>query len=236
MKNFPINKLGAIISACCLITFSFLSADLEAGKSSNTAPSLNFSNFPTTLGDWQGEDSLDLDKKSLDTLQLSSYTRRIYKNKEGQSIYLYLGYWKEQTGEHQAAKHSPALCLPSNGWLTNHLPALYLNPKDFGIKSKIETRRIIAEKGRNKELFYYWFFAGQDYYSSEWFALIKLSIENILYGRSDGGIVEISTPLLGNGQTKAEIDSSERIMQSFLKDLIPYLDNQIKASQSSKSL
>lgn len=218
-----INRIGAFITLAILLTFTLtIQSIVQSNKTSKITP-LNFSNFPKTLGEWKGEDSIDMDKRSLDVLQLSSYIRRVYTHPSGASVFLYIGYWDKQSGEYQAAKHSPALCLPSNGWITNNLVSNILDANEFKTQSSIEARRIVGEKNRNKELFYYWFFAGKDYYSSEWYALIKLSLENILYGRSDGGIVEISAPFLGNSTP----DKADETIRLFLKDLAPYVDRQI---------
>ena len=102
---------------------------------------------------------MEMDNKSLEVLQLTSYTKRVYKHPSGKSVYLYIGYWEKQSGEHQAAKHSPALCLPSNGWLTTHLASEMLSKDEYNIHAPIEARKIIGELRTTKELFYYWFFA-----------------------------------------------------------------------------
>lgn len=226
-----INRVGSLTGLALLLLFALSIRGTLHNNTTNSIPHIDLNNFPGTLGEWVGEDSLDMDKKSLDVLLLSSYTRRVYKHPSGKSVFLYVGYWKTQTGEHQAAKHSPALCLPSGGWLTTHLPSEILDKDQYNIHAPIEARRIVGELRRNKELFYYWFFAGQDYYSSEWYALIKLSLENILYGRSDGGIVEISTALPGGSNSEETRRDSDETIKLFIRDLAPYLDRQIIQAQ-----
>ena len=226
-----INRIGSLFGMSILLLFSLSIKGITNSRESNS-PIIDFQSFPKNLGSWVGEDSMEMDSRSLDVLQLTSYIRRVYKHPSGRSIYLYIGYWDKQSGEHQAAKHSPALCLPSNGWLTTHLNSETLDSSSYKIHAPIEARRIIGELRSKKELFYYWFFAGQDYYSSEWYALIKLSLENILYGRSDGGIVEISTSLQAEGNSNESSKNSEETIQLFLQDLVPYLDKKIIAGQS----
>lgn len=223
-----INRFGGFIAVSVLLVFTLTVQGIKQKNENANVKTLNFSEFPKTLGEWKGEDSMDMDKRSLDVLQLTSYIRRMYYHPSGASVYLYIGYWDKQSGEHQAAKHSPALCLPSNGWITTHLASNNLDSEKYKTQSPIEARRVIGEKNRNKELFYYWFFAGKDYYSSEWYALIKLSLENILYGRSDGGIIEISSPMVGENNP----DKADETISLFLRDLVPYLDDQINSVET----
>lgn len=221
-----INRFSSLLGLGILILFS-LSIKGIANNTANSVAVIDLNTFPKNIGEWVGEESMEMDSKSIDVLQLSSYIRRNYRHPSGKAIYLYVGYWDKQSGEHQAAKHSPALCLPSNGWLTTYLASETLDSREYDIHAPIEARRIIGEFRSKKELFYYWFFAGKDYYSSEWYALIKLSLENILHGRSDGGIVEISTALTSEGSSGEASKASDETIKLFIKDFAPYLDKKI---------
>lgn len=224
-----INKRGLWLVCILLSTFVFFFNSLILKNSIEMAEGkIALDSFPEKLGNWTAGPELGLDIRSLDVLRLTSYVKRVYTNPEGKRIFLYIGYWASQTGEHQAAKHSPMLCLPSNGWLTSnrenheHL----LTTKDEQLP--ISIRRILGEKRGESTLFYYWFFTGQEYYYQEWYALLKLSAQNLLFGRNDGGIVEVAADLSRTiSKEEAEVESN-LLIQDFLNELVPYLHQRIK--------
>ncbi len=229
-KLFIINKKGLWIS-CVLLSSFVLVFNITIMKKNDKIPGQGFltlDSFPETLGDWTAGPELGLDIRSLDVLRLSSYVKRTYTNSEGRRVFLYIGYWASQTGEHQAAKHSPVLCLPSNGWLTSSRENYEFTFPTGETEADISMRRILGEKRGLVTLFYYWFFTGKEYYYQEWYALIKLSLHNLLYGRNDGGIIEIAAELpRDRSQSEAETEANE-IIQDFLKELVPYFHSRIR--------
>jgi len=235
IKIFNLLKVSRtnLIISCSLLLVFLLSFNTLLKPNVLENPSLDLTNFPKEFGSWKGMDSEGLDIRSLDILRLSTYVRRQYTNDRGQSVFLYIGYWASQSGEYQAAKHSPALCLPSNGWQATFLNDTHFNLKDDQNQPPITIRKLIGEKRNVRELFYYWFFAGDKYYSQEWYALISLTISNLLYGRNDGGIVEVSTGLGGTIQTEEAQKNSEIIIEEFLGELVPYFHSQIKLGHLS---
>jgi EpsI family protein len=183
---------------------------------------INLDALPYSIGDWEGKDTRGLDLRSQEILQLDRFVKRIYTHKDGREVLLYIGYWGKQSGEHQAAKHSPTLCLPSNGWVVSGREKSEIG-KESSKLAPITARSLIGEFRGNRQLFYYWFFTGQDSYADEWLALLKISMQTLFAGRSDGGIVEVSTPLsLGNGVV-VKRENAEGIVEDFLDDLYPEL-------------
>jgi EpsI family protein len=231
MSNYyPLNRKGLWLASVSLSLFALFFSTLILGNTAdrNIEERISLETFPETFGSWTAKAELGIDIRSLDVLRLSSYVKRVYTNPEGQQVFLYIGYWASQTGEHQAAKHSPILCLPSNGWLTSNRENHLLS---FGYENsnvEIPVRRILGEKRGSSTLFYYWFFTGAEYYNQEWYALIKLSLQNLLYGRNDGGIIEIATNL-ETGLSKEEAEAKANLLiQSFLNDLTPYLHSKLQ--------
>ena len=185
--------------------------------------------LPRQLGQWQGQDTSGLDTRSQDILKLTKYIQRSYVNPQGQSVFVYVGYWQKQTGEYQAAKHSPELCLPSNGWTIEREPARALSFP--GSQELLNAKRIIGESRGQSHLFYYWFFTGQKNYSEEWQALLTISLQNFFAGRSDGGIIEISTAVpSGESRVDAEKTASTTI-ESFVSEFYPALQKLIDNPQ-----
>jgi EpsI family protein len=232
-KLFTLHKKGLWTSCIVLslFVFSFSSLILKKEGTLIEENRITLDSFPESFGDWTAGEELGIDIRSLDVLRLSSYVKRVYTNSKGNRIFLYIGYWASQTGEHQAAKHSPMLCLPSNGWLTSNRKNHDFSFKDLHNQQiTIPMRRILGEKRGTTTMFYYWFFTGSEYYNQEWYALVKLSLQNLLYGRNDGGIVEIAADLSRTrSKTEAE-EEANSIIQDFMNHLAPYLHKEITQS------
>lgn len=183
--------------------------------------------LPVELGEWSGENTRGLDIRSQNVLKLTRYVKRRYTNSSGKSVTLYVGYWKKQTGDYQAAKHSPELCLPSNGWHINPPQTLTLAGSDGG---SLTIKRLVGEERDNEHLFYYYFFAGERKYTEEWQALVNTSLQTIFSGRSDGGIVEVSTPLTGKGSRDSIIAERSALVEDFLRQLVPALEGLVNGA------
>lgn len=172
--------------------------------------------LPMQIGSWRAKEGEELPKSSRDILKLDRYVRRSYTDTNGDEVFVYLGYWKHQSGDHQAAKHSPALCLPANGWKTS-----LVEPIEIPAEPAIPANRLVGEINSNSSVFYYWFFGGDKFYRNESQALIVLALQNLLYGRSDGGIIEISTYIGASDQLGERTKTGRAIIERFLKDFVP---------------
>ena len=138
MINY-ISKKGAIFSLFFLLLTAAAIYYLQNSLWHKETNNIDIRQLPYQLGDWNGIDVDNLDLRSQNTLKLDQYVRRIYKNKEGRQIFIYIGYWKKQSGDHQAAKHSPLLCLPGNGWKITDV-----SKHDFEVTNKTTAPLILS--------------------------------------------------------------------------------------------
>ncbi len=220
-------KIAALLLGIALLLVGALSGDFL--KVADTEIALE--ELPYEFAGWKGQDSAGLDDKSKLILQLDKYAKRVYQNENGDIVYLYIGYWKKQNGEHQAAKHSPVLCLPSNGW---QLGKRELTNMSLG-NLKIPFKKVYADLKDKKYLFHYYFFAGKKFYAQEWKALLNISLQTMSGSRSDGGIVEAYTQIRSSSGNKIENEKSDKILTKFLNDLTPYLVDKINNPAKSPS-
>jgi EpsI family protein len=213
------NITGTRIAALTIFTIGAFFRIYFSGLSDSSGADINLTALPYEFADWKGTDAAGLDDKSRDILKLDRYIKRYYKNSAGESVFIYIGYWKKQNGEHQAAKHSPALCLPSNGWL--------LGKRDIGIIGSagldVPIKKLIAEYKGNPHYFHYYFFTGQAYYSQEWRALLNISLQTLFSGRSDGGIVEASAEIRQKTDKQSAETQTDALITKFLQDMNPEL-------------
>ncbi|MDD2942983.1 MAG: EpsI family protein [bacterium] len=205
---------GAILSICLLMVVPLVRVTLERGAVD--VPSIPLAEIPYEISGWVGEDTSALAVSEEQTLKLDKYIRRNYR-RDNQSVFAYMGFWKHQTGDHQAAKHSPALCLPANGWKIIEAGKVVL-PLSESVS--VTANSILAEKNGSLNLFYYWFYAGNEFYAEEWQSLMRISFSNLVAGRSDGGIIEFGAPVANPAHGRKQAEAS---LKSFLADFSGYL-------------
>lgn len=226
-----ISVVGLFVSVSTLLSAYCFSEGLFPrffSTKTDTRRTVNLSKFPMEFTSWKGKESSKLSDTELRVLNLDSWLRREYTNTDGHSILLYAGYWKHQTGDSQAAKHSPLLCLPSNGWSIRDIqvrPVTSLG--DFSSKSGIlSSVRLIAEMANQVTVVYFWFFSSNKTYTSDFGAIFNTGINEIVHGRSDGGIVEITVPVeVVKGNLDTSIEYSDLIAERFIVDFYPLFWN-----------
>jgi len=215
---------GGIVGLA-LMALTVLAGTLLDSERVGAATGVDLAQLPEQIGEWKSSQSLKMDPSSRDTLQLNSYVKRFYSKPDGSRVYLYAGYWDKQSGEHQAAKHSPVTCLPSNGWSIS-------SPKKVELaKPSFKVNRLTGAFGKGNNLFYYWFYTANETYLDEWKALIKISVGNLFHGRSDGGIVELSIPY-GDAYSEEKADA---ILEEFVSVLLPALSEVTKTAQATET-
>jgi EpsI family protein len=170
--------------------------------------------FPNHVGDWAGT-SIPIDSETLEVLGPGDFLLRRYDAADTDApIYLFIAYFPSQrTGE---AMHSPRNCLPGAGWepVRNRVVALR-----FGNEMVTANQYVIA-KGLERQLVLYWYKSQGEAVASEYRAKIKLVLNSIRTGRSDGALIRISTPYLA-GESD---DDAMRRMKSFADPAVPLID------------
>lgn len=233
--NISLSRKGLIVALMLTAITCAATAYQKAVTSSMEPHPIALEQLPKSLPGWEGKDGSGLSDDVRDILQLDKFVKRTYTNSNQQSVLLYIGYWTRQSGEHQAAKHSPSICLPANGWNITRQPKEYI-PFDGTHIEPLHVKRLIGGVRDKQSLFTYWFFTGEHTYNEEWSALTRISIEAAIYGRSDGGIVEISTPIVHDKNTpfaQALNDAKQR-SDEFIKALYPELQTLITYSPALK--
>ena len=220
--HLRISRSGVLLALFLLALTQTAVCHFRLRRENSTPPVFHLNQLPMTLGKWQGKESSALDLAQRDLLRLSNYLRRDYHHPDGRFVRLYIGYWEKQSGEYQAAKHSPLLCLPANGWEIDRPVSQAVVCSNCLEESPRQVNRLKAQIGGQANLFYYWFFSGSTSYTHESYALLSILLESLLTGRSDGGLVELTAVIPQSG-ADAEAET-ERTLQSFLQVLLPALE------------
>jgi len=165
---------------------------------------------PLRLGDWAGH-RRTLDADVVDALGLTDYVVTDYFTDDqvnDPAVNLYIGYWASQSVG--SAAHSPANCIPGGGWLIMDKRAITL-PSQSAAGTGLRVNRLLIGHDDVRQLVYYWFDQRGRDLVSEWSVKWYLLRDRIVTGRSDGFLLRLVTPIVG--QNEAEAD---RRLQQFL--------------------
>jgi len=211
MKLF--STLGSV--AALVFSLALLGAGYTIDSQIVSPEALNYKiDLPQSKGDWRGEDLPGLGLREKNILRLDQHIRRNYTRSDGKEVFIYIGYWENQSGDHQAAKHSPKTCLPSNGWVIQRDGSRVID------QTREHTVATITAKFKSRLTQYnYWFFSGKEEFHDEAYALVNIIKNRMFDGRSDGGIIEIATSTDSiNSEDVAEADEILRDFYETFKD------------------
>lgn len=223
-----LSRKGVLIAVLLLLAACSGKIYGESMLSQRRESHVTLSKYPNSIGEWTGREGSRMELRSRETLQLDQYLRRLYEKFGEDPAFLYVGYWGHQSGEYQAAKHSPMMCLPANGWKITKLKPIFV---DLPADKKLEVNRVVGQFDQHTSLVFYYFFNGEDYYVREWEALLRIAGNALIGRRTDGGIVEITIEL-SSEETRQLLNGSESsttLGDKFVKDSIQELDKLIRA-------
>jgi EpsI family protein len=168
---------------------------------------------------WRSVQSEILADADLEVLKPSDYLVRLYIDSNGEEASLYIGYWESQRKGAQV--HSPKNCLPGGGW--EPIEATRMRIPVRGGDQSIEVNRYLLQKGEKTMIVLYWFQSQGRTTSSELRAKIDLVRNSMLYHRSDGAIVRVSSLVYRDAQATDE--SLVKFVQAFYSNLGDFLPN-----------
>jgi EpsI family protein len=170
--------------------------------------------FPTTLGRWQAREGTVLDPASLRALKAHEYLMRRDEDRDGHSVWLFVGYWA--TRQHGAQPHSPRNCLPGSGWepldastIRVRLPSAH--------PAAMTVNRYLIQKDREQQLVLYWYQSQGVAIADELQARIRTVRSSIWDRRTDSALIRVSSPIRGDLQ-----DVSGRLIE-YVQTMYPTL-------------
>jgi EpsI family protein len=168
------------------------------------------SDLPMQIDGWRGDESSTLPDDVVAKLGVDDYVNRRYV-REGLPIAAYIGYYGSQRSGDTI--HSPQNCLPGAGW-----QAVESGPQTIrvGDRHEVVARYEIA-KGIDRQMVLYWYQGRGRVVSGEYANKAWLMFDAARYGRSNGGLVRLITPI----QTTREAALAE--VSSFAAALLPRL-------------
>jgi EpsI family protein len=168
--------------------------------------------IPSRIDGWQSR-SMDLQEEIVRVVGVEDYLLREYRNTEGFSVSVYLGYYEQQREGDQI--HSPKLCLPGGGWTPQLNDRVTLDTPGFN-GGFTRANRYVIGKGDARQVVLYWYQSRGRNIVSEYLAKVWLVTDSIFRKRNDGCLVRFISPL-PKGASVAEVQAQmTRFAQGFL--------------------
>ncbi|HEY7497939.1 MAG TPA: EpsI family protein [Vicinamibacterales bacterium] len=172
------------------------------------------SELPFQIDDWNGQDSAPWPDDVIAKLGVDDYVNRHYV-KDGRPIAVYVGYYGSQRSGDTI--HSPQNCLPGAGWL-----AVDSGPQTIRLDDRsVSVARYEIAKGIDRQMVLYWYQGRGRIVSGEYANKAWLMLDAARYGRSNGGLVRLITPIV----TTREAALAD--VSSFAAALLPRLSRHL---------
>ena len=202
------------VSGFVLLCAAGLAGLFVSGRTEIVPERAAFATFPNSVGEWRGRPS-SLDAQTEKFLGLTDYILTDFSKPDRHSVNFYVAYYASQ--RNGLAPHSPAVCIPGNGWQITDLQRTSFSSDNANITFPLN--RVIIEKNSTKELVYYWFEERGRKIANEWWSKAYLLADAILQNRTDGALIRVTTPIYPG---EIESDADKRL-QGFIRDFVPIL-------------
>jgi EpsI family protein len=169
--------------------------------------------FPSAVGEWQAREGVIVDPDTMNVLKAKDYLMRRDQDRQGRSVWLFIGYWQSQ--RKGAQPHSPKNCLPGGGWEPLEASTVTIAlPKPF---APITVNRYVIQKNRDQQLVYYWYQSQGKATAGEVAARLEMMKNSIVRHRTDGALVRVSSPVYDSVR-----ETSDRIVK-YIQEMYPFL-------------
>ena len=207
----PLRQLP-LVASLCLLCVGGLAVFSISGRSEIIPARDRFVAFPTRLADWQGHVS-SLDVATEQFLKVDDYILADYNRPGGRAVNFYVAYYASQ--RKNESPHSPIVCLPGGGWAITLLERKTFNNDG----ADFPYNRVIIQKGKERDLVYYWFDERGRAVADEYWAKWYLLSDAVLKNRTDGALIRLTTQI---NPDESDASADQRV-QSFMRAALPRL-------------
>ncbi|MEM7096907.1 MAG: VPLPA-CTERM-specific exosortase XrtD [Pseudomonadota bacterium] len=182
----------------------------------------DFLQFPLFNKGWIGREAR-IEADVLSSLKLTDHIIADYTHPDYLlPVNFYVAYYESQ--RKGASVHSPRSCIPGGGWEIQSLDQIMVDatPGQSTVKPLI-VNRVMIQKGRNKQLVYYWFKQRDRLLTNEYLVKWYLFWDSLTKSRTDGSLVRVVIPIPDGFDVDAAEDQLVRFIQDFYPTLPQYL-------------
>ena len=206
------NRFFVIIALFC----AAFGTVLLTSRAEEIPPVKPFSDFPDTIGPWQGRKGALADG-ILQVLGVEDYVLSDFTRPPDRFVNLYIGFYKSQRKGDLI--HSPRNCLPGAGWHIVDTGREILTDPETGQTYKVAS--LVLKKRDQYQMVLYWFHSRGRIIASEYMQKIWLVIDAVFRNRTDGSFVRLITPVTSTQQEAVQL------LREFAGHLKPKLDEYI---------
>ena len=217
----PMKKFGRIpatrsfIATALILLAAGMAWQLRPEIASPDVSRVPLSVFPMQLEGWEGR-VMPIDSATKNVLAADDYITADYAQ-GGELVNVLMTFYKSQT--EGVGIHSPEVCIPSAGWEVSNWEQVKVPVSTGSQTQMLEVNRALIRKGLDRQLVYFWF-EQRGHRATNDYEVKALSVwDTIVHGRSDGGLVRLTTPL---AQTESE-EQAEKRLQEFLGMILQML-------------
>jgi EpsI family protein len=178
--------------------------------------------IPYQMGKWQAHGDQTLDRGVTEYLRPDEYMLRDYADTStGRTIGLFVAYFKSL--QNTMGPHSPSVCLPGAGWLTQSYSQTSVALP--GSTKNIPVNQFVMEKAGEHILVLYWYQNNRRVWAAESEGQFRVLKDMLTYRRSDTSLVRLITPLRGLA-VQDELDQT----LDFARTIFPVLEQRFAAT------
>ncbi|MFH1459041.1 MAG: exosortase C-terminal domain/associated protein EpsI [Candidatus Omnitrophota bacterium] len=203
------NNLEKVVLICLLLTGMVLSFVFKPIKLDNSNDK-RIIQFPQTIGEYTSTDVV-LGKEVYDILETKNVIMRYYKKNAEPPILFYL-IFSQQTHK---TSDPPENCLTGDGILILQKSKTFLKLSN---NVKLSVNKLITGSQDKKQVYLYWFLAGNQFVDSYITQRVKLIASYLMRKPLSGGQIRISTDIIEANETEA----LQRI-NAFISECLPLL-------------
>jgi len=175
----------------------------------NAAP-VNLNEIPVHFNGWTGE-NFTIDANTADVLKADQTLMRKYVDGNGNSIWLFIGYFKDQ--KYGSQIHSPKHCLPGGGWKIRQKEKIQLS------NETVNNFELISNFGKSKMI--YWFETQSGAISNELMLKVDLVKNALLRKPTNAAFLRFNSDGFGSNLGDEEI-------LEFIKQIYPYIKESLQ--------
>ena len=208
----------AMISAAILMVLASASWDLLPERETQLIERSSFAQFPRKIGNWTQNGPPRTLEESVEVVLGADDYHSITLTKEGMAapVEFFSAWYADQS---KGGIHSPEVCLPGGGWEIAWLERSDLT-EEMSWPTPFMVNRAIIQKGNSRMMVYYWFEQRGRKIAWDIAAKYWLMVDGIATGRTDGALVRLITPILGN-ETETEAEERLRDVLGEVSEVIP---------------
>jgi exosortase D (VPLPA-CTERM-specific) len=172
------------------------------------------------FGDWRLSATQLLEPAIARELAADDYVSAYFVREETDPVIeVFIAWYEDQT---RGGIHSPEVCLPGGGWEMAEIARTDIGHL-IDRPGELPINRAVIQKGEERLLVYYWFeqYGGRS--ASDFIAKLALLKNAVVYGRTDGALVRVLTPI----QRGEPMSAAEARLQDLVVPLMGELNQHV---------